>query len=57
MRGFDARIPKAGKIAVAEIVTEDDDLGWKTNVWGVGINTAARILAVSAANQLLVSKQ
>ncbi len=39
------------------LVTEDDDLGWKTNIWGVGINTAARILAVSAANQLLVSKQ
>lgn len=39
------------------IVTEDDDLGRKTNIWGVGINTAARILGVSAARQLLVSKQ
>ncbi|MGY8656670.1 MAG: cyclic nucleotide-binding domain-containing protein [Verrucomicrobiia bacterium] len=41
----------------AGMVTEEDDLGWKTNVWGVGINTADRILAVSAADQLLVSKQ
>lgn len=41
----------------AGTVTEDDDFGWKTNVWGVGINTAARILAVSAADQLLISKQ
>lgn len=41
----------------AGTVTEEDDFGWKTNVWGVGINTAARILAVSACDQLLISKQ
>ncbi len=39
------------------IVKEEDELGERTNVWGVGINTTARILAVSADSQLLVSKQ
>lgn len=41
----------------AGVVKEEDELGDRTNVWGVGINTTARILVVSADSQLLVSRQ
>lgn len=41
----------------AGLVSEDEDLGRGRNVWGVGINTASRILAVSGKSQLLVSRQ
>lgn len=39
------------------MVQENDDLGKRTNIWGVGINMAARILSVTAESQILVSKQ
>lgn len=38
-------------------VQEARELGRTTNVWGMGINMAARALAVAASTQLLVSKQ
>jgi CRP-like cAMP-binding protein len=38
-------------------VRENPDLGRDTNIWGMGINTTARILSISDENQLLVSKQ
>ncbi|HYL74509.1 MAG TPA: cyclic nucleotide-binding domain-containing protein [Bryobacteraceae bacterium] len=38
-------------------VQESADLGRDTNIWGMGINTTARILSISDENQLLVSKQ
>jgi len=41
----------------AGTVREEVDLGRDTNIWGMGINTTARILSVSEENQLLVSKQ
>ncbi len=41
----------------AGIVTEEDDLVRNTNIWGIGINTTARILTISKPSQLLVSKQ
>lgn len=41
----------------AGMVQENDDLGRRTNIWGVGINMAARILSVTAESQILVSKQ
>jgi len=41
----------------AGMVREEADLGRDTNIWGMGINTTARILSVSDENQLLVSKQ
>ena len=41
----------------AGTVSDGEDLGRGRNVWGVGINTASRILAVSGKSQLLVSKQ
>ncbi len=41
----------------AGFVSEGEDLGEGRNVWGVGINTASRILAVSGKSQLLVSRQ
>jgi len=41
----------------AGTVREDIELGHDTNIWGMGINTAARILSVSDESQLLVSRQ
>src|SRR5260370_17039867 len=41
----------------AGTVREEVDLGRDTNIWGMGINTTARILSVSDESQLLVSKQ
>jgi len=41
----------------AGTVREEADRGRDTNIWGMGINTTARILSVSEENQLLVSKQ
>lgn len=41
----------------AGTVREDEDLGRETNIWGMGINTTARILSVSDEDQLLVSRQ
>jgi len=41
----------------AGTVREETDLGRDTNIWGMGINTTARILSVSDQSQLLVSKQ
>ena len=41
----------------AGTVREEADLGRDTNIWGMGINTTARMLSVSEENQLLVSKQ
>lgn len=41
----------------AGIVQENDDLGRRTNIWGVGINMTSRILSVAAVSQILVSKQ
>ena len=41
----------------AGLVKEDDDLGRRTNIWGVGIKTAKQILAVTSDDQLLVSRQ
>ena len=41
----------------AGLVQEADELGGGTNVWGIGINMAARILTVAASSQILVSKQ
>ena len=38
-------------------IQEGQGLGRETNMWGVGINTAARILSLSATSQLLVSRQ
>ncbi len=38
-------------------VQEARELGRSTNVWGMGINMAARALSVAASSQLLVSKQ
>src|ERR1700730_13862914 len=38
-------------------VQEARELGRTTNVWGMGINMAARALSVAASSQLLVSKQ
>ncbi len=38
-------------------VTEGDDMVRDTNIWGIGINTTARILTISKPSQLLVSKQ
>ncbi len=39
------------------LVKEAEDLGQNTNIWGVGINTTSRILAISGKSQLLVSRQ
>lgn len=39
------------------LVKEAEDLGRNTNIWGVGINTTSRILAISGKSQLLVSRQ
>lgn len=39
------------------LVMEADDLGRNTNIWGVGINTTSRILAISGKSQLLASRQ
>ena len=41
----------------AGCVREDEDLSHETNIWGMGINTTARILSVSDEDQMLVSKQ
>ena len=41
----------------AGLIKEGWDLGRGTNIWGHGINVTARILSVSAPNQVLVSKQ
>jgi CRP-like cAMP-binding protein len=41
----------------AGTVREEADLGRDTNIWGMGINTTARILSVSDQSQLLVSRQ
>ena len=41
----------------AGVITEDYDLGRDTNIWGIGINTTARVLSISETSQLLVSKQ
>jgi CRP-like cAMP-binding protein len=41
----------------AGIVFEGDELGGGTNIWGDGINMAARVLSVSAGSQVLVSNQ
>jgi class 3 adenylate cyclase len=38
-------------------VQEGQGLGRETNMWGMGINTAARILSLAATSQLLVSRQ
>jgi len=38
-------------------VQEARELGRTTNVWGMGINMAARALSVATSSQLLVSKQ
>ncbi|MCH8804846.1 MAG: cyclic nucleotide-binding domain-containing protein [Planctomycetes bacterium] len=38
-------------------IREGDELRRETNIWGAGINTAARILSVAAPSQLLMSKQ
>src|SRR5580704_8865022 len=38
-------------------VQEGHGLGRETNMWGMGINTAARILSLAATSQLLVSRQ
>lgn len=38
-------------------VQEARELGRTTNVWGMGINMAARALSVASSSQLLVSKQ
>jgi CRP-like cAMP-binding protein len=38
-------------------VREGYEVGRGTNIWGMGINMAARILSVSLPSQLLVSKQ
>jgi class 3 adenylate cyclase/CRP-like cAMP-binding protein len=38
-------------------VQEGHGLGRETNMWGMGINTAARILSLAATSQLLVSQQ
>ncbi len=39
----------------AGIVFEEEELGRGTNIWGDGINTAARILTICAASQILIS--
>lgn len=41
----------------AGVVYESDELGGGTNIWGDGINMAARVLSVAANSQVLVSKQ
>ncbi len=41
----------------AGTVQEARELGRNTNIWGMGINMAARILSVAAPSQLLMSKQ
>lgn len=41
----------------AGTVTEAPEFGTTRNIWGLGINTAARILSIAAPDQLLVSKQ
>lgn len=41
----------------AGTVQEARELGRNTNIWGMGINMAARILSVAAPLQLLMSKQ
>jgi class 3 adenylate cyclase len=41
----------------AGIVHESDELGGGTNIWGDGINMAARVLSVSVNSQVLVSNQ
>ncbi len=56
-----AEVPR-GKFTIraalhAGTVREEVDLGRDTNIWGMGINTTARILSVSDDSQLLVSKQ
>ena len=38
-------------------VIEAEELGRVSNIWGEGINTAARILYVCALSQILVSEQ
>ena len=38
-------------------IQEGRGLGRETNMWGMGINTAARILSLAATSQLLVSQQ
>lgn len=41
----------------AGLVEESPELGGNTNIWGDGINKAARILAISANSQILVSDE
>lgn len=41
----------------AGVVSEHEDIGRNSNIWGVGINMAARILSVAGTGQLLVSRQ
>jgi CRP-like cAMP-binding protein len=41
----------------AGTVREGREVGHTTNIWGLGINTAARLLTVSASSQVLVSKE
>ncbi len=55
--------PRAGELLQlrmalhAGTVQEAEELGRGTNIWGMGINTAARILTVALEAQLLVSRQ
>jgi hypothetical protein len=60
--GRDAAGVSPGKFTIraalhAGTVREEIDLGRDTNIWGMGINTTARILSVSDESQLLVSRQ
>jgi Cyclic nucleotide-binding domain len=56
-------VPRSGeKICIRSAlhsgtIQEGHGLGRETNMWGVGINTAARILSLAATSQLLVSRQ
>lgn len=53
---FDARFRIRAALHAGS-VQESADLGRDTNIFGMGINTTARILSISDEDQLLVSKQ